>query len=193
MLADIEAVLAKLIVSASDESAAEINGGEGVEAIEAEPGTVDCRRKATDRSTRISPIVPSYPSQVEVIQIVIWIADDALSEEVQMCLTWEMSRDRNVQCIIMDSPIFTDQTDHCFCPCACNELDDYEKGMRVCEHDEMKCSNGIWADREVSELSCFHSVSARIIQSYMCERRGSTLRYDAMIAVRYSCALDDQE
>lgn len=81
-----------MVLGRANGMATEFDGGESVQAIEHQPRGFGIDRQPTNWLTRIRPVIVWNPTQVEVIEPIVGIVNDARGVEVQMYVRGQMSR-----------------------------------------------------------------------------------------------------
>ena len=111
-LRNIEPPLSKLIIRARHTPSAKRDIRKSVQAVELQPsgapptarGVVPTRRRKSAQHGRVRPVVPDDPAEVEVVEVVVGIADDACGEEVEVGLAGQAGWDGDVESIVGERP-----------------------------------------------------------------------------------------
>lgn len=56
------------------------------------------------KRTGVRPILPHDPAEIEVVEVMVRIADDACGEEVEVCLAGQAGGDGDVQQVVREFP-----------------------------------------------------------------------------------------
>lgn len=77
-----------------------------IQTVELQPSATTARGvpRESAQHSRVRPIVPDDPAEVEVVEVVVGIAYDACGEEVEVCLAGQAAWDGDVQGIIGERP-----------------------------------------------------------------------------------------
>ena len=107
-LRNIKPPLPKLVIRARNMAPTKRNIRKSVQTIELQPrAPTTTRRVPPGKSTqhsRVRPIVPDDPAEIEVIEVVIRITYDARGEEVEVYLAWQAAWNGDIESIVGERP-----------------------------------------------------------------------------------------